>query len=152
MAIVHVLLRKSGAFFIKRNQQKNKELYKAIMNEYISKLLAEKHYLEFFVEGTRSRVGKMLGPKFGILSIVAKNVLEGKIPDALVLPVTINYEKVLEGESFTYEMMGQSKVKESLQRLLKAADVLKENYGRIYIELCEPISVKKYFATIMPKF
>lgn len=72
------------------------------MNEYITKLLVENHYLEFFVEGTRSRVGKMLSPKFGILSIVARNVIEGKIPDAHILPVTINYEKVLEGQSFTY--------------------------------------------------
>lgn len=48
----------------------------------------------------------MLPPKFGILSIVAKNVMEGKIPDAQILPVTLNYEKMLEGQSFTYEMMG----------------------------------------------
>ena len=116
------------------------------MTEYISKLLGENHYLEFFIEGTRSRVGKMLSPKYGILSIVAKNVLDGKIPDAQILPVTLNYEKVLEGESFTYEMMGQSKVKESLKRVLKAADILKENFGRIYIDLCDMISVKKYFA------
>ncbi len=63
-------------------------------------------------------------------------MLDGKIPDAQILPVTINYEKILEGTSFTYEMMGETKVKESLSRLIKAADVLKENYGRIYIELC----------------
>ena len=125
MAVVHVLLRKSGAFFIKRNMKKNRLLYKAIMTEYITKLLGENHYLEFFIEGTRSRVGKMLLPKYGILSIVAKNVLDGRIPDAQILPITVNYEKVLEGESFTYEMMGQSKVKESLKRVIKAADILK---------------------------
>ena len=67
----------------------------------------------------------MLLPKYGILSIVAKNVLDGRIPDAQILPITVNYEKVLEGESFTYEMMGQSKVKESLKRVIKAADILK---------------------------
>lgn len=75
----------------------------------------------------------MLAPKFGILSILVQNVVSGKIPDASILPVTINYEKILEGNSFTYEMMGEAKVKESLSRLLKAANVLKENYGRIYI-------------------
>jgi glycerol-3-phosphate O-acyltransferase len=48
----------------------------------------------------------MLAPKYGILSIVVNNVLEGKVPDTHILPVTINYEKVLEGNSFTYEMMG----------------------------------------------
>jgi glycerol-3-phosphate O-acyltransferase len=75
----------------------------------------------------------MLSPKFGILSLVASNVAEGKVVDAHILPVTINYERVLEGNSFTYEMMGEAKVKESLSRLLKAVDVLKENYGRIYL-------------------
>ena len=67
----------------------------------------------------------MLPPKFGVLSIVARNVMEGKIPDAQILPITLNYEKVLEGQSFTYEMMGESKVKESLTRLIKAVDTLK---------------------------
>lgn len=75
----------------------------------------------------------MLSPKFGMLSLVASNVAEGKVVDAHILPVTINYERVLEGNSFTYEMMGEAKVKESLSRLLKAVDVLKENYGRIYL-------------------
>lgn len=125
MALVHILLRKSGAFFIKRNQQKHRILYKAILDEYISKILGDSHYLEFFIEGTRCRVGKMLLPKFGVLSIVAKNVLDGRIPDAQILPITLNYEKVLEGQSFTYEMMGESKVKESLTRLIKAVDTLK---------------------------
>jgi glycerone phosphate O-acyltransferase/fatty acyl-CoA reductase len=74
MAVIHILLRKSGAFFIKRNQKKHKELYRAIMTEYISQLLGSGHYIEFFIEGTRSRTGKMLAPKFGILSTVASNV------------------------------------------------------------------------------
>lgn len=53
----------------------------------------------------------MLEPKCGILSIVSKNVIDGKIPDAQILPVTINYEQLLEGTSYTYEMMGETKVK-----------------------------------------
>jgi glycerol-3-phosphate O-acyltransferase len=91
MAVVHILLRRSGAFFIKRNQKKHKELYKAILNEYLSKLMLGNNYIEFFIEGTRSRTGKMLAPKFGVLSVVAQNVAEGRIRDAFILPVTINY-------------------------------------------------------------
>ena len=74
-----------------------------------------------------------MAPKYGILTVIAQNVIEGRVPDAFILPVTINYEKVLEGRSFTYEMMGESKVKESLGRVLKSVDVLKENYGRIHL-------------------
>jgi 1-acyl-sn-glycerol-3-phosphate acyltransferase len=95
MAIIHVLLRKSGAFFIKRDQQENRVLYKAIMAEYVTKLLVDKSHLEFFVEGTRSRVGKMLEPKYGMLSMVIDAVMTKKIPNAYLVPITINYEKVL---------------------------------------------------------
>ena len=95
MAVVNVLMRRSGAFFIKRNQKKYKDLYKAILNEYLSKLMLGNHFIEFFVEGTRSRTGKMLPPKYGILSIMGRNVQEGRVPDVKILPVTINYEKIL---------------------------------------------------------
>lgn len=110
------------------------------------------HFIEFFVEGTRSRTGKMLSPKYGILSIIGQNVIEGRVPDVKILPVTINYEKVLEGTSFTYEMMGEAKVKESLSRVLKAVDVLKENYGRIHLEFCDMISVKEWMAKTQGNF
>jgi glycerol-3-phosphate O-acyltransferase len=144
MAVVHVLMRRSGAFFIKRSQQKYKDIYRAILNEYLAKLMLGNHYLEFFIEGTRSRTGKMLPPKLGVLSALSRHVKEGRVRDAFILPVTINYEKILEGNSFTYEMMGEAKVKESLSRVIKAVDVFKENYGRIYLEFCSPISVKEW--------
>lgn len=84
----------------------------------------------------------MMEPKLGLLNVVCETVVTGKINDALIVPVTINYEKVLEGASFPYELLGEPKVKESLGRLIKAVDVLKENYGQIHIEICKPISIK----------
>lgn len=86
----------------------------------------------------------MLEPKYGILTMVVEAVTTNKIPDAFIMPLTINYEKVLEGATFPLELLGESKVKESLGRLIKAVDTLKENYGRIYIEFCQPISVRRY--------
>jgi 1-acyl-sn-glycerol-3-phosphate acyltransferase len=106
MAIIHILLRKSGAFFIRRDQQENRVLYKAIMTEYVTKLLMDKSHLEFFVEGTRSRVGKMLEPKYGILTMVVDAVQAHKIPNAYIVPITINYERVLEGATFPLELLG----------------------------------------------
>lgn len=81
--------------------------------------------LEFFVEGTRSRSGKMLHPKYGIMGIVYDAVEAKKIPNATVLPISISYEKVLESDSFPSELLGEPKVKESLKRLVKAANILK---------------------------
>ena len=69
-----------------------------------------------------------------MLSIVADSVFENKIPDATILPITINYEKVLEADTYPYELLGEEKVKESLIRVIKAARILSTNYGRIYME------------------
>jgi glycerone phosphate O-acyltransferase/fatty acyl-CoA reductase len=63
-----------------------------------------------------------------------------------VVPITINYEKVLEVDTYPYELLGEEKVKESLPRLLKASKVLSANYGRIYIQLCQPTSVRTFFS------
>jgi glycerol-3-phosphate O-acyltransferase len=64
-------------------------------------------FLEFFIEGTRSRSGKTLSPKFGLLGIVTDAVHEGRINDATILPIAITYEKVLEAETYPYELLGE---------------------------------------------
>jgi len=98
----------------------------------------------FFIEGTRSRSGKTLSPKFGLLSIVADTIFDGKLHDVTILPITINYEKVLEADTYPYELLGEEKVKESLLRVIKAARILSTNYGRIYMEFGNTISLRKY--------
>ena len=98
-------------------------------------------YLEFFVEGTRSRTGKIMQPKFGLLGIVIETVIENKIPDATFIPMTINYEKVFEADTYPLELLGESKVKESFLRVLNATKIMNNNQGRIYIEFGEPISI-----------
>ena len=145
--MLHNFLRAAGAFFIKRKQLENDKLYKAIMNEYVQRLLLDDCYLEFFVEGTRSRSGKMLSPKFGILTMITDLYFEKKLPDMQIVPMTINYERVLEGETFPFELLGEEKTRESLYRIVKSAKTLNMNFGRIYVELAEPISLKKYVAS-----
>jgi glycerol-3-phosphate O-acyltransferase len=90
-------------------------------------LLQDDCYLEFFVEGTRSRTGKVMNPKFGLLGIVVDTVIEKKIPDATLIPMTINYEKVLEADTYPLELLGENKVKESLLRVLKAGKIMSSN-------------------------
>lgn len=101
-------------------------------------------YLEFFIEGTRSRSGKMLKPKFGLLQIVSDLYFNGKVKNINILPITLNYERVLEGETFPFELLGEEKVKESLGRIIKAASILTKNFGRIYVESCQPYSLADY--------
>ncbi len=144
MAIIPTLLRCSGAFFLKRKSIEDSPLYKAIFYEYVQRLLLDECYLEFFIEGTRSRSGKTLFPKFGLLSIVNDAVHDGKLVDASILPLAITYEKVLEADTYPYELLGEEKVRESLIRVIKAARILSINFGRIYINFAPIISVKNF--------
>ena len=84
----------------------------------------------------------MLPPKFGIMSIVTDSVFDKKIVDATIVPVTINYEKVYEGNTYPYELLGEEKVKESLARTVSAAKQLNLSYGRIFININEPFTIK----------
>lgn len=70
--------------------------------------------------------------------------MEERVKDVCIVPLTINYEKVLEGDTFPEELLGEEKVEESLLRVIKAAKLLRVNYGRVYIEFCEPIMLQNY--------
>ena len=144
MFVVNHLLRYSGAFFLKRKTFEDNDLYKAIFSEYITQLLINDTNIEFFIEGTRSRTGKILQPKYGILGIAMDAVYDQRISDCTIVPLTINYEKVLEGETFPQEMLGEDKVKETLGRVFGAWNILQKNHGKIMIEFCDLISIKKY--------
>jgi glycerol-3-phosphate O-acyltransferase len=87
------LLRSTGAFFIKR-QWGQDELYHEVMREYIEVLLKKGHNIEAFIEGTRSRIGKLLQPRYGILKIILNAVLQGTVDDCIIVPMSIGYDKV----------------------------------------------------------
>jgi glycerol-3-phosphate O-acyltransferase len=132
------LLRMSGAFFMRRTFRGD-PLYKAIFTTYVETLCQDKVIMEFFIEGTRSRTNKMLNPKFGILQIVNNTFFDKKIEEVTLVPVTINYTRTLEGESFPNELTGENKVKESLSRIVKAFSILAMNFGTIFLDFYEPI-------------
>jgi glycerol-3-phosphate O-acyltransferase len=100
--------------------------------------------LEFFIEGTRSRTNKILSPKYGFLNILTKAYYRKKVEDLTFIPVTINYTRTLEGETFPIELTGQDKVKESLGRLVKAVEIFSMNLGSIYLDFCEPIVFSQF--------
>ena len=102
--------------------------------------------MEFFIEGTRSRTNKILSPKYGFLGVCTRVFYDGEIEDLTLVPVTLNYTRTLEGDSFPREMRGQQKIKESLQRSIMGASVLLENLGTMNIDICDPISVSEVVA------
>lgn len=141
---VRNMFRNSGAFFIRRSFAGD-ELYSAIFSTYVAALLSQNQSIEFFIEGTRSRSGKMLHPKLGMLSIITNAYLNKQIPDTVsIVPVTINYEKTMEDGLYSNELLGDSKVKESLHSLLKSSTILNVNFGDIDICLGQPINIAQY--------
>jgi len=137
------VFRKSGAFFIRRSF-KGARLYARVFDRYIKALLEEGHPLEFFIEGGRSRSGKLILPKTGFLSILLQAYRDGYCKDLIFVPASISYDRLLEEESYLEELDGKEKQKETFWQFLGARKFLKRKYGHIYIRFGEPFSLKDY--------
>ncbi|GLE07792.1 hypothetical protein PINS_up018458 [Pythium insidiosum] len=146
LGAVTKLLRESGAYFIRRSFRDD-ALYSAVFDEYTKYLLTKGHTVEFFIEGQRSRSGKQLPPKFGILSAVVDCWRSGRVENLHIVPVTIDYEKPLEVLLHQNEVLGEGKIKESLGALLRSWHVTRRNFGSISVQFAAPISVREYVAT-----
>jgi len=136
------LFRGGGAFFIRRTF-KGAVLYSKVFAEYIHNLLAEGFNIEFFIEGGRSRTGKLILPKLGLLSILLNAYKNGACEDLIFSPIFIGYDRVLEETSYLHEIEGKEKQPENFMQVIKARKFLKKRYGRIYIQFHEPISFKE---------
>ncbi len=134
------LFRGGGAFFIRRTFR-GAALYSKVFSEYIHKLLQEGFNIEFFIEGGRSRTGKLILPKLGLLSILLGAYRNGACEDMSFAPIFIGYDQVLEENAYLSEIEGEQKKPENIMQVFKARKVLKKRYGRIYVKFDEPISI-----------
>ncbi|VDN53533.1 unnamed protein product [Dracunculus medinensis] len=139
------LLRATGAFFIRRRidgdgRPPNLDLlYRSVLEAYMIEILRARMPLEFFLEGTRSRFGKPLPPKNGLLSNVVKAVLQGTLKDVWIVPVSFTYDSVVEG-IFENELMGVSRQKESVWKVMRhvISDFKRGKCGCVYIDFGQP--------------
>ena len=143
------VFRRGGAFFLRRSF-KGDRIYTATFRAYVKKLLREGVSQEFYIEGGRSRTGKLLNPKTGLLSFEFDAFMEGAREDAFFVPVSIDYEKIVESKAYEKELAGGEKQKENVRGLLSAPKVLAARYGRIYLSFEEPISLKEFAALALP--
>ncbi|MBF0412406.1 MAG: 1-acyl-sn-glycerol-3-phosphate acyltransferase [Desulfamplus sp.] len=137
------IFRGGGAFFLRRTF-KGALLYSRIFAAYIEKLLSEGFNIEFFIEGGRSRTGKLLPPKLGLLSMLIKGYRNGACEDLIFMPTYVGYDRVLEEDAYLHEIEGGKKSPENLSQLLKARKFLKKKYGKVYIKFNEPFSLSDY--------
>ncbi len=133
------LFRHSGAFFIRRSF-KGLELYPVVFKQYLKTLITEQYSIEFFIEGGRTRTGKLGFPKLGVLRYIIEAIEDGYTDDVIFIPVTVNYERILEENAYQKELQGSEKEKESLSAVVKARKFLKKKYGRVYVVFDDVVS------------
>jgi len=139
------IFRAGGAFFIRRTFR-GAVLYSQVFAAYIRSLLQDGFNVEFFIEGGRSRTGKLILPKLGLLSILINAFRDGACEDMIFVPIFVGYDQVLEESAYIRELEGGQKEPENLFQVIKARKFLKKRYGRIYIHFNEPMSLQDLLA------
>ena len=123
---------------------KDNPLYAQSFGAYVRTLLGERIPMEFFIEGTRSRSGKLMLPKKGLLTMIVQGWESGVSRDVIFVPVYVGYDTVVEENAYIREMKGAPKEKENFWGLVKAGSILKNRYGKVYIRFAKPISLNDY--------
>ena len=139
------IFRGGGAFFLRRTFR-GAVLYARVFSAYIHKLLEEGFNLELFIEGGRSRTGKLLMPKLGLISILLEAYRNGACEDMIFVPVFIGYDRIIEEHAYVHEVEGGKKESENLIQVIRARRFLKKRYGKIYINFHDPISTRDLLA------
>lgn len=144
------LFRRGGAFFIRRSFSGNK-LYSAVFREYLCQLFRKGYAVKYYSEGGRSRTGRLLQPKTGMLAMTLQAMLRGIDRPVTLVPVYLGYEHVMEVSTYLRELKGSAKSKESALGIVKAAANLR-NYGFGYVNFGEPLSLNQFLQQRHPEW
>jgi glycerol-3-phosphate O-acyltransferase len=143
------LVRRSGVFFIRRSF-KDDAVYKFVLQHYIDYLVEKRFTLEWYVEGGRSRTGKLLPPRFGMLAYVVDAYRRGKAEDVMLVPVSIAYDQIQDVGEYAAEQGGAPKQRESFSWFVRLIRRLGRRYGGIHIRFGEPLSLAKTLGRVAP--
>ena len=138
MPVIGSFLRRGGAFFLRRSFSGN-ALYSAVFMKYLGLMMARGHSIEYFIEGGRSRTGRLLQPKTGMLSMTVRSYLRDPARPLVFVPVYFGYERLVEGRTYIGELSGRAKEKESVLSLLKTIPALRSRFGKVYVSFGEPL-------------
>lgn len=140
MPVVGGFLRRGGAFFMRRSFKGN-TLYTMVFMKYLGLMMARGHAIEYFIEGGRSRTGRLLQPKTGMLSMTLRSFLRDPRRPVVFVPVYFGYERVVEGKTYIGELSGKPKEKESVSGMVRALGALREHFGKVHVSFGEPIAL-----------
>jgi len=144
------IFRRLGAFFIRRTFKGNK-LYSTVFREYLGELFSRGYSVEYFVEGGRSRTGRLLDPKTGTLSMTLQAMLRGGSRPITFVPIYIGYEHVMEVGTYAKELRGAAKEKESFLQMVRGLRKLR-NLGQGYVNFGEPLPLMNYLNKNVPEW
>lgn len=139
-------LRMGGAFFIRRSFRGD-IVYSTCLRKYVQFLLQNRFNVKFFIEGTRSRSGKMLPPAYGMLKMVLEAYQNKVCDDIALVPVSLCYDEVPEQGAYTKELAGGQKVKESARELIRSRKLVKRNIGKVYVKFAKPMYAKEIYSS-----
>ena len=138
MPVIGSILRGGGAFFIRRSFKGN-ELYSTVMFEYVAELIAKGIAIEYFIEGGRSRTGRLLQPKPGMLAMTVRGFLKYRKRPVAFIPVYIGYEKLLESKAYQSELSGEDKKSETFISSIKSILKIRGEYGKVHTNFGQPV-------------
>jgi glycerol-3-phosphate O-acyltransferase len=151
MPVIGSFLRRGGAFFLRRSFAGN-DLYTAVFMKYLGLMMARGHSLEYFIEGGRSRTGRLLQPRTGMLSMTIRSYLWEPRRPLVFVPVYFGYERLVEGRTYIGELSGRPKEKESVLGMLRALPALRSRFGKVYVSFGEPLPLDPMIRAHAPEW
>ena len=139
------ILRGAVAFYIRRSFRGN-ALYTAVLREYMHTLITRNTPIEYFIEGGRSRSGRLLPPKMGMLAMTVHSQLRQSNKPVVFIPTYIGYERIMEGGTYIGELKGKPKESESLLGLLKVGRKIERIFGNVHLSFGTPLHLTDFMA------
>ncbi len=149
LPVIGRLLRMGGAFFIRRSFR-GASLYPVVFTKYVDVMMSRGHPVEFFIEGGRSRTGRLLKPRTGLLAMTVRSFLRDPRRPVVYVPANFGYERVLEVPTYVGELSGQPKQKESVGGLMKVLPQLRQQLGRVHVSFGEPLLLAGVLDRLQP--
>lgn len=149
LPVVGSLLRRGGAFFLRRSFGGN-ATYSAVFTRYLGLMMARGHSIEYFIEGGRSRTGRLLQPKGGMLAMTVRSHLRDPKRRIVFVPVYFGYERIVEARTYIGELSGRPKEKESILGMLKVLPALRSRFGKVYVSFGEPLPLEPLLQAHVP--
>lgn len=145
LPVVGGLLRRGGAFFMRRSFHGD-PIYAAVFSEYLYQVYRRGHCVEFFPEGGRSRTGRLLSARTGLLSMTLDHAERGLPRPIALVPVYLGYEQLIEGGAYVDELRGGVKRRESFADILRGLRFIRQRHGRVDVNIGEPLRLDEWRA------